>query len=137
MKHYQILFIILFLIQYFLYSLEDILNKIALIKLFIFPESLLFYKGVFSLIYFFIFVLCIFLFRDLEIHIQFNKKLLYRIIIRIIFIIANIIRSIYLVKVIDIFSSQHISFLKVLETIILFAYYYFDRMCKGKNDSIK
>ena len=135
-KYYQTLFLFVFLFQYVLYSLEDIMNKVALRKLFIFPESLLFYKGVFSLFYFFIFVLCIFLFGDLKIYIHFNKELLYRIIIKIIFIIANIIRSIYLVKVIDIFSSQHISFLKVLETIILFGYDYIDRIFKGKKEQI-
>ena len=133
-KKYQSLFLIVFFVQYILYSLEDILNKVALIKLFIYPESILFYKGVFSLVYFFIFVAFLLLSGDLHIEINFNKELFFRILIKIIFIIFNIIRSIFLVKVIDIFTSQHISFLKVLETIILFGYYYIDRFFKGKNE---
>ena len=133
MKEYNIFCLLLFLIQYVLYSLEDIINKVALIKLFIYPESLLFYKGIFSLAYFFIFLVFLLLFGDLHIDIHFNIKLLYKILIKICFIIANIVRSIYLVKVIDIFSSQHISFLKVLETIILFVYYYLDYLYKEKN----
>ena len=130
---YKPLFLLLFLIQYVFYSLEDIVNKVALIKLFIYPESLLFYKGIFSLAYFFVFVLFLFLFGDLSIEIHFNIKLLYKIIVKIFFIIANIVRSIYLVKVIDIFSSQHISFLKVLETIIIFGYYYLDYSYKHRH----
>ena len=137
MGQYQTLFLIVFFVQYILYSLEDILNKVALIKLFIYPESLLFYKGVFSLVYFFIFVAFLLLSGDLHIEINFNIELFYRILIKIIFIIFNIIRSIFLVKVIDIFTSQHISFLKVLETIILFGYYYIDRFFKGKNEQIR
>ena len=133
MHNYALLFLILFLVQYIFYSLEDITNKVALIKLFIYPESLLFYKGVFSLAYFFIFVIFLVIFNDLKININFDRKLLYKIIVKTIFIIANIIRSIYLVKVIDIFSSQHISFLKVLETIILFGYYYLDCLYKNKH----
>ena len=134
-RNYSVLFLIIFLLQYILYSLEDIINKVALIKLFIYPESLLFYKGIFSLAYFFVFVIFIFFLGDLELEINFDFKLLYKIIVRIVFILTNIVRSIYLVKVIDIFTSQHISFLKVLETIILFVYYYFDRLIKEKNEA--
>ena len=137
MNEYQLLFLIVFFVQFVLYSLEDIINKVALIKLFIYPESLLFYKGIFSLVYFFIFVAFLLLSGDLYIEVNFNKELFYWILIKIIFIIFNIIRSIFLVKVIDIFTSQHISFLKVLETIILFGYYYIDRFFKRKNGQIK
>ena len=115
---YSIYFLLLSFIQYVLYSLEDILNKVALTNLFIFPESLLFYKGIYSLIYFVSFTALIFASEDLM---PLNEELfpLYHLIIRLCFIIFNIIRSIYLVRVIDHFSSQHISILKVLEAIIL------------------
>ena len=120
MNEYNLYFLILSFFQYVLYSLEDIINKIALIKLFIYPESLLFYKGLYSLIYFSIFTLFLAIFKDLKLNIEFNINLLYGIITRLFFIIVNLFRSVYLVKVIDFFSSQHISFLKVLETIFLF-----------------
>ena len=134
MREYNIYFLILSFIQYVLYSLEDIINKIALIKLFIFPESLLFYKGICSSIYFFFFSFFILMFGDLDLSImEFNIKLFYGIIGRLFFIAANLFRSVYLVKVIDFFSPQHISFLKVLESIILSLYYFLDSLYKKKN----
>jgi len=136
---YNIYFLIISLIQYVLYSLEDILNKVALIKLYIYPESLLFYKGLYSLVYFFIFTLYLYFAGDLRSQNNGNKhgeKVIGIMITRLIFIIFNIIRSVYLVKVIDIFSSQYISLLKVLETIVLFGYYFIDKFYKKKNIEI-
>ena len=49
----------------------------------------------------------------------------------IFFIIFNLIRSIYLVKIIDVFSSQHISFVRVVETVLLFVFYKVDFYVKG------
>ena len=138
-SQYNIYFLIISLIQYVLYSLEDILNKVALIKLYIYPESLLFYKGLYSLVYFFIFTLYLYFAGDLRSQNNGNKhgeKVIGIIITRLIFIIFNIIRSVYLVKVIDIFSSQYISLLKVLETIVLFGYYFIDKFYKKKNIKI-
>ena len=134
-KKYNCQFLILSFIQYVLYSLEDIINKVVLIKLYIYPESLLFYKGLYSLFYFFFFTLILKISGDLKIPFNFNINFLYGIIIRISFIVPNIVRSIYLVKFIDIFSSQHISFLKVSESIILFWYYYYfdSHSIKNKN----
>jgi hypothetical protein len=132
-SQYNTYFLIISLIQYVLYSLEDILNKVALIKLYIYPESLLFYKGLYSLVYFFIFTLYLYFKGDLRSENNGNKhgeKVIGIIITRLIFIIFNIIRSVYLVKVIDIFSSQYISLLKVLETIVLFGYYFIDKLYK-------
>ena len=71
MNEYNLYFLILSFFQYVLYSLEDIINKIALIKLFIHPESLLFYKGLYSLIYFSIFTLFLAIFKDLKLNIEF------------------------------------------------------------------
>ena len=70
----------------------------------------------------------------MKLNIEFNINLLYGIITRLFFIIVNLFRSVYLVKVIDFFSSQHISFLKVLETIFLFIYYSLDRLYKENNE---
>lgn len=131
-NEYNNYFLLIMFIQYILYSLEDIINKVALTKLFINPESLLFYKGIYSLVYFIIFTIFLIIFDDLKITFGFNLELLYFIITKIIFIFFNMIRSIFLVKVIDIFSSQHISFLKVLENIIISIYYFFDSIYKKK-----
>ena len=53
---------------------------------------------------------------------------------RALFIIFNIFRSIFLVKVIDKFSSQHLSILKVLESLFMFCYFLIDN--KYKDDII-
>ena len=61
------------------------------------------------------------------------KIILQKICVKFFFIIFNIIRSIYLVHVIDFYSSQHMSFLKVSESIILFVYYFCDKLYKEKH----
>lgn len=122
---YNLIYKIMIILQYILYSLEDIINKVALINLFINPETLLFYKGLFSLAYLFILTLSLFIFDKINLP-TLNGTFFANIFCRLYFVIFNIIRSVYLVKVIDFFSSQHISFLRVLETILLFFFYKID-----------
>ena len=122
---YNLIYKIMIILQYILYSLEDIINKLALINLFINPETLLFYKGLFSLAYLSILTLSLFIFDKINLP-TLNGTFFANIFCRLYFVIFNIIRSVYLVKVIDFFSSQHISFLRVLETILLFFFYKID-----------
>ena len=119
------------ILQYILYSLEDIFNKVALITLFIRPETLLFYKGLFCFVYLTILTLLLFFLETIHFP-ELNKTLLAIVFCRAYFIIFNIMRSVFLVNVIDFFSSQHISFLRVLETIFLFIFYKFDGYYKKK-----
>ena len=128
-SEYSIIYIIMIIIRYILYSLEDIINKLILIYFFINPETLLFYKGLFSLIYLVIFTLVLIIFDKFNFP-ELDLKFLANIFCRLYFIFFNIIRSIFIVKVIDVFSSQHISFLRVLETIFLFIFYKIDSNCK-------
>ena len=118
----------LLILQYIGYSFEDIINKVALVRLFILPESLLFYKGIFSFAYLFIFSILLVqidpnFFPKFQ---ELNSFTIARIITGLFFIVFNLIRSIYLVKIIDVFSSQHISFVRVIETILLFIFYKVD-----------
>ena len=48
---YNPLYILVIALQYILYSLEDIMNKVALRTLYILPTTLIFYKGLFELIF--------------------------------------------------------------------------------------
>ena len=124
---------IMIVIRYILYSLEDIMNKLALIYLFINPESLLFYKGLFSLVYLFLFTLIVIIYEKIKGGLKIptiDNLFIANMLCRAFFIIFNIIRSFFIVKVIDVFSSQHISFLRVLETIVLFIYYKIDSYYK-------
>ena len=128
-EDYTYLYIIMIIAQYILYSLEDIINKVALNKLFITPESLLFYKGLFSLLYLSILTICLYMVYEIKFP-NFDKIFIAKLVCRFYFIVFNIIRSVYLVKVIDFFSSEHISFLRVLETIVLFFFYKIDSIQK-------
>ena len=107
------------------YSLEDVLNKIALSRESLTPYSLLFYKGVFQIPLVIITSLIIIFIKNpfklfFELHNSFKLYVLGR---RALFIIFNILRSLFLVKVIDKFSSQHLSILKVLESLFMFCYF--------------
>ena len=124
----KILYFIFLIIQTAVYSLEDVLNKIALTKESLTPYSLLFYKGLFQVPLVLITTIIVLpiknafnKFKDLD---SGYKK--YILVKRAIFIVLNMLRSIFLVKVIDTFSSQHLSILKVLESIFLFLYFLID-----------
>ena len=123
-----IFYFIFLIMQTVAYSFEDVLNKIALTNESLTPYSLLFYKGLFEIPLFLVTTAI-----TLPIQNAFNdfksldngyKK--YVLVRRAIFIVFNIFRSLSLVKVIDTFSSQHLSILKVLESIFMFLYFLID-----------
>ena len=121
----KIIYFCFLILQSILYSLEDVLNKIALSKELLTPYSLLFYKGLLEIPFLIIttIIVCFInnpfsIFFDLS---PDDKKL--ALIRRAIFIILNIFRSIFLVQVIDKFSSQFLSILKVLESLFMFLYF--------------
>ena len=117
-NQYNALFIILLCIQTILYSFEDIMNKVAFRTLYISPNTLIFFKGLIQLIYLAIISLLFFIFYfDSEyFNMQFELQKF------ICFVPFNIIRTYFLVKVIDKFSAQHMALLRVSETIIIFFY---------------
>ena len=128
-----ILFGIFLIIQTIAYSYEDVLNKIALEKDYFTPYSLLFYKGLFQIPLVIILSLFILIYKDdeeknvwksfSELH---SEVLIFILIKRSIFIVFNILRSISLVQVIDKFSSQYLSILKVLESLFIYIYFLVD-----------
>lgn len=107
------------------YSLEDVLNKIALSRESLTPYSLLFYKGVFQIpLVIITSIIIIFIENPFTLFFNLNNNFkLYVLGRRALFIIFNILRSLFLVKVIDKFSSQHLSILKVLESLFMFCYF--------------
>lgn len=133
----KIIFSIVLVIQTIAYSLEDVLNKIALTRDNITPYSLLFYKGLFQVPLVIITTLLILLYKDNEernvFQIFLNSSIIKFVSIRrSIFIFFNIIRSICLVQVIDNFSSQYLSILKVLESLFFFIYFLIYDMIEPK-----
>ena len=119
-----IIFGIVLVIQTIAYSYEDVLNKIALTKDNITPYSLLFYKGLFQVPLVIITTLFMILKIENLFKIFFSKDPIYVSIKGGLFIIFNILRSISLVQVIDNFSSQYLSILKVLESLFIFIYFF-------------
>ena len=134
----KILFGIFLIIQTIAYSYEDVLNKIALEKDYFTPYSLLFYKGLFQIPLVIILSLFILIYKDNQgnnVWKSFSAldsgSLNFILIKRSIFIVFNILRSISLVQVIDKFSSQYLSILKVLESLFIYIYFLID--IKGKD----
>ena len=129
----KIVFGIFLIIQTIAYSYEDVLNKIALEKDYFTPYSLLFYKGLFQIPLVIILSLFILIynndkgenvwksFSELD-----SDGLNFFLVKRSIFIVFNILRSISLVQVIDKFSSQYLSILKVLESLFIYIYFVID-----------
>ena len=137
-------------IRTILYSLEDVLNKIALTKESFTPYAILFYKGFYQLIFLFLPVTLIMIFfsggEDNDGKNYYNiftffwdaslksKTLQKEIIFRILFGIFNIARCVLLVYVIDVFSSQHLSVLRILESLFIFIYLYFMDITNQRSD---
>ena len=119
-------FIIIAAIQLILYSFEDIMNKVAFRTLYILPNTLIFYKGLIQLIYLGIISAFLFGFHFHTLSKGYDYK--YELKYFLLFGAFNILRTYYLVKVIDKFSAQHMTILKVFEYIILFIY----QSCKSK-----
>ena len=122
-------------IQTILYSLEDVFFKVALSKDGFTPYSILFYKGFYQVLFFIIPVSIIMIFFSGDenyynifvffynyfIKLESNQQK-EEIIFRILFGIFNMSRCIFLVYVIDVFSSQHLSVLRILESLLIFIY---------------
>ena len=115
----NIFFIIFLIIKYLGYSLIDVLNKVAIAQENIKPYEVLFYKGVCQIFYVILISIFVYYRTDTFNYILTIEHLTQRIIIRIIIIIFSIGRSLFLIQVIDKFSPQHLSILKVFESLFL------------------
>ena len=126
---YSLLFIVIVSIRTILYSFEDIMNKVAFRALSILPYTLIFYNGLFMLGYFSIISIFFFSFKLYDFHNDFD--ILFEIKFSLFFIPFNILRNYYLIKVIETFSAQYISLLRVAESIIIFCNYIIIKFIEG------
>ena len=119
--NFDSLYISITAIQIILYSFEDIMNKVAFRTLYMLPNTLIFYKGLTQLIYLAIISTLIFIFKQYKTEYDFEY---YRYEIKnfITFVPFNIIRTIFLVKIIDKFSAQHMALLKISESVTIYIY---------------
>ena len=104
-----------------IYSLEDVLNKICLIKLLLMPYELMFYKALFQIILIIPLSVFCYLGCDLYAYIEDNFSLM-RILYRASFIISNIFRTWSLITIIELLNPNHLSVLKSSEFIVLFTF---------------
>ena len=131
---FDLLFITVISIKLILYSLEDIMNKVAFRSLSILPCTLIFYNGLVQLCYIIIISLLLFFFELINIkYIDFKFQILYA----SFFIPFDIIRHLYLIKVIDKFSAQYMVILKISERVAIFAYIKLAYILELKIDIVK
>ena len=121
-EKYDWLLIIISSLQVILYSFEDIMNKVAFRTLYILPNTLIFYKGLVQLFYFAIISVLFFtLIEDFNVFKE-NFHFLFELQHFICFVPFNIMRTIFLVKVIDSFSAQHMALLRISESVVIYIY---------------
>jgi hypothetical protein len=101
--------------KYIMLPLEDVINKILLTNEFLLPHYLMFYRGIFNFIMLGILSASVFLngFVNFSYFEQFtiDKEKYIQILVKVLFTILSFFRAFCLLKVIDIFSPQHVSFL--------------------------
>ena len=130
-KYYSLLFIAIVSIQLILYSFEDIMNKVAFRALSILPYTLIFYNGLFMLGYFVIISIFFISFNLIDFHEDFSFK--FTILHSLCYLPFNILRNYYLIKVIDTFSAQYMTLLRVAESIIIFCNFIIIKFIEGNN----
>ena len=104
-------------IKFVILSLEDVINKLLLTDKFLLPQSLMFLRGLFNSIMFVLFILFIYLmkFMDFSFNINDSKSNIYiQISLIIVYTFFAFLRSFSVIKIIDIFSPQHVSFINVI-----------------------
>lgn len=119
-KNNLILFFFLYLIKILLFSLQDILSKIALNKLLLRPYQLMFYKSLFLIIPYIgltipVLILDFSVIKDLTSNNIFNF-----IIYRIVYIICGFFLCFSYITIIELVNPNHLSILKSLEFIAYF-----------------
>ena len=103
--------------KYILLPLEDVINKVLLTDEFLLPHYLMFYRGIFNFIMLGILSASVFLPESKLVIFSYfsqfttDKEKHIQILVKVIFTILSFFRAFCLLRVIDIFSPQHVSFL--------------------------
>jgi hypothetical protein len=97
--------------------LEDVINKILLTNKFLLPQSLMFMRGLYNLIMLLIIIPILYFTNELKLDFYFNENeigYIIQISLLIFFIAFTLLKSFYIMKVIYIFTPQHVAFLNVV-----------------------
>lgn len=97
--------------------LEDVLNKILLTNKFLLPQSLMFLRGLYNLVMLLILIPTLYFTKQLKLDFYFNENeigYIIQVAFIIFFVAFTLLKSFFIMKVIYIFSPQHVSFLNVV-----------------------
>ena len=125
-------YFIFIIIKNILLPLEDVYNKILLTDKFLLPHYLMFWRGLFNCIFLTLLGLCIIvpgvIKYNFNIPDEMNSNITIFLLHKIIFIIFSFCRAFIYLKVVDIFSPQHVAFCNAA------FYLYLLILCRCKND---
>ena len=125
-------YFIFIIIKNILLPLEDVYNKILLTDKFLLPHYLMFWRGLFNCIFLTLLGLCIIVPGVIEYNFntpdEMNSNITIFLLHKIIFIIFSFCRAFIYLKVVDIFSPQHVAFCNAA------FYLYLLILCRCKND---
>ena len=128
-------YFIFIIIKNILLPLEDVYNKILLTDKFLLPHYLMFWRGLFNCIFLTLLGLCIIVPGVIEYNFntpdEMNSNIAIFLLHKIIFIIFSFCRAFIYLKVVDIFSPQHVAFCNAA------FYLYLLILCRCKNDKNK
>ena len=114
-------YFIIIIIKYILLPLEDVINKILLTDEFLLPHYLMFYRGIFNIFMLIILGLSVIIpgFVTFGYFSQFTTKnqIIIQILMKVIFTIFSFCKAFFLLKVLDIFTPEHVAFLNTAITL--------------------
>ena len=113
---------IFIIIRNILLPLEDVYNKILLTDKFLLPHYLMFWRGLFNCIFLALLCLCFFLTRVIKYEFNIPNEMNSAIYLlhKIILIILYFCRAFIYLKIIDVFSPQHVAFCNTALYLYLF-----------------
>lgn len=125
-------YFIFIIIKNILLPLEDVYNKILLTDKFLLPHYLMFWRGLFNCIFLALFGLCIIvpgvITYDFNTPNEMNSNITIFLFHKIIYIIFSFCRAFIYLKVVDVFSPQHVAFCNAAFELYLLI------ICRCKND---
>ena len=104
-------------VKFIAVPLEDVINKILLTNKFLLPQSLMFMRGLYNLVMLLFIIPTLYFINELKLDFLFNENeigYIIQISLVIFFIAFTLLKSFFIMKVIYIFTPQHVAFLNVV-----------------------
>jgi hypothetical protein len=104
-------------IKFIIYALEDVTNKILLINKFLLPQALMFWRGIYNFFMILILFPVVYFIKLTKYQIEFDNKginLIWQILLIVFIIPIVFLKSFLIMKVIYIFTPQHVAFVNVV-----------------------